>query len=170
MDLSHLKDLYAHMEWADSTIWTGVLGAQNARSADQILDTLFHIHETQHAFLNVWLEQPFQRRSRGEFVGPEDVSAWGQSFYPSVDQFLESLSPPDLEREPEVPWSKYFARYTGSEPTAATLGETLYQVVSHSMHHRGQAASGFSLLEGKAPATDFIVWVWLGRPKADWPL
>ena len=55
MYLSHLKELYTHMQWADATIWKAVSLSSDSRSDDQIIDTLLHLHETQHAFLSVWL-------------------------------------------------------------------------------------------------------------------
>ena len=50
----------------------------------------------------------------------------------------------------------------------ATLEETMLQVASHSTYHRGQINTRFRERGGDPPSVDFIIWVWLGKPKADW--
>jgi uncharacterized damage-inducible protein DinB len=38
----------------------------------------------------------------------------------------------------------------------------------HSAHHRGQALRRLRELGVEPPLCDFIVWIWTGRPDADW--
>jgi uncharacterized damage-inducible protein DinB len=38
----------------------------------------------------------------------------------------------------------------------------------HSAYHRGQVASQLRELGGEPPLTDFVAWIWLDRPPADW--
>jgi uncharacterized damage-inducible protein DinB len=40
-----------------------------------------------------------------------------------------------------------------------SMAEGLMQVVMHSQSHRGQCATRLRILGGKAPMTDFILWV-----------
>ncbi len=169
MYLSHLKELHTHMQWADATIWKAVSLSSDGRTDDQIMDTLLHLHETQHAFLSVWLENPMERWKRSDFDSPDELCKRAGGFYPAALEYLESLSDADLGTSADVPWAKYFADQIGKPPASTTLGETIYQVVSHSMHHRGQVSRHLGQLNGKAPLTDYIVWLWMGRPKAEWP-
>ena len=54
-------------------------------------------------------------------------------------------------------------------PLEITVEEALVQAVMHSQHHRGQNATRLRELGGEPPTTDFIVWLWQGRPEPAWP-
>lgn len=75
------------------------------------------------------------------------------SFHSGQSDFFDSLTEADLSRIAVVPWAKYFAKSIGRDPVETTLGETLHQVVSHSMHHRGQP--GGASVEGIGRNTSF---------------
>ena len=68
----------------------------------------------------------------------------------------------------EIPWSKFMERRIGKKVVPATLEETMLQVASHSTYHRGQINTRFRELDGEPAIVDFIVWVWLGKPLANW--
>ena len=170
MNHEHLKDVYQHMNWADARIWESVLDSSAGASDDYVLDTLMHIQVTQHSFLNVWLERPFIRWKREEFDSPTKQSEWGASFYPEALKYLDSISDEDLADSAVLPWAKYFERTLGREAAETTLLDTLHQLTSHSMHHRGQVARRLRVLEEVPPLTDYIVWVWMGRPAPEWPV
>ena len=51
----------------------------------------------------------------------------------------------------------------------ATLAETILQVAMHTAYHRGQIATRLRELGGEPQITDFIMWIWMRRPEADWP-
>ena len=53
-------------------------------------------------------------------------------------------------------------------PPAVTLGDTAWQVFSHSTYHRGQMATRIRELGGEPPAVDYIYWAWTRRPAAAW--
>jgi uncharacterized damage-inducible protein DinB len=44
----------------------------------------------------------------------------------------------------------------------------MFQVTSHSTHHRGQVNARLRALGGEPPLVDYIAWVWFGKPAADW--
>jgi len=60
-----------------------------------------------------------------------------------------------------VPWFK-------DPPLSLTVAEALTQGAMHSQYHRGQNATRLRDLGGEPPTTDYIVWLWKGRPQADW--
>lgn len=69
---------------------------------------------------------------------------------------------PRLAELVQLPWFK--------EPACRLpVGEALLQVALHSHGHRAQNALRLRALGGEAPTTDFIVWVWKGRPAPAWP-
>jgi uncharacterized damage-inducible protein DinB len=53
-------------------------------------------------------------------------------------------------------------------PLWITVAEALTQCVMHSQHHRGQNAARLRELGGEPPTTDYIVWLWKGRPAPAW--
>ena len=57
----------------------------------------------------------------------------------------------------------------GRKPSGTTVGETGLQVALHSTYHRGQVTARLREVGGEPPLVDYIAWVWLGRPAAEWP-
>jgi len=41
-------------------------------------------------------------------------------------------------------------------------------VALHSSYHRGQVVRRLRELAVEAPLSDFLAWIWLDRPEADW--
>jgi uncharacterized damage-inducible protein DinB len=39
----------------------------------------------------------------------------------------------------------------------------------HSTYHRGQVNARLRELGIEPPLTDYIAWIWFGRPEAEWP-
>jgi len=50
-ELQSLKDLFRHMEWADSVVWTSVLANKEATKDAQLRDRLHHIHLRHRSYL-----------------------------------------------------------------------------------------------------------------------
>jgi uncharacterized damage-inducible protein DinB len=46
--------------------------------------------------------------------------------------------------------------------------DAMYQVVSHSSYHRGQVNTRIRKIGGEPPLTDFIAWIWRGKPSSEW--
>jgi len=83
-----LRVLYAHMEWADAKVWSGVLRTADARDDSWLRDKLFHMHDTQQAFLSLWTGQP-----RSAAKAPDRLAAvyeWARPYYATARGFLES--------------------------------------------------------------------------------
>jgi len=75
---------------------------------------------------------------------------------------MESIADARLSEEITIPWAPKEGR-----STLAVL-EALTQGAMHSHYHRGQNATRLREMGGEPPTTDYIVWVWKGRPEADW--
>src|SRR5437773_1363713 len=65
-------------------------------------------------------------------------------------------------------WADQLAVRLGRPPSPVTLAQTMLQVTSHSSHHRGQVNVRLRELGCEPPLIDFITWLWLGKPSADW--
>jgi uncharacterized damage-inducible protein DinB len=50
----------------------------------------------------------------------------------------------------------------------ATLGESVFQVITHTAYHRGQISTRIREIGGEPPLIDFLYWVWAGRPAPGW--
>lgn len=163
-----LRDLYAHMEWADALVWNAVMSNDAARADEDILDKLRHIHRTQRFFLKAWRGEVLELKKLETSV--DDELALARTYYREANAFLETLSDADLARDLSVPWADRYAQTVGRERAEPTrLGETIYQAAAHTNYHRGQANTLLRQLDIKPPLVDYIAWLWLGRPVPQWP-
>lgn len=162
------RELYTHMAWADARIWTAALASPAVVADKDVRDRLMHIHMTQKAFLQVWTAQPLDRFQELTFPTLPALYAWVRPYYPDVEAFLAALPSARLGEPRPVPWAKYFVA-AGGGAASTTLGETLFQVTSHSTYHRGQVNSRLRALGALPPLVDYVAWLWLGRPETVWP-
>lgn len=164
---SIIQDQYRHMEWADARIWHAVMTSDAAKADGALRQRLHHLHAVQRAFLAVWRNEPVDFTA-GASLGPDELATWGRDYHREALQFVETFSEPELDRPIVLPWTAWVKQRLGKEPQAPTLGETLFQVTSHSTHHRGQVNAGLRPHGVEPPLVDFIAWVWLGKPVAEW--
>jgi uncharacterized damage-inducible protein DinB len=167
-DVERLKDLFRHMEWADAVVWTAALSTSAAAGDENLRGRLLHVHGTQLSFLYHW-QGRLDELADPEVSDSASVARWGRRFYGPAWDYLASLDESDLSSASHLRWAAMIERRTGRKPGETTLGETLYQVAMHSTYHRGQAATRLRELGVDPPLTDYIAWVWLGRPGPEWP-
>lgn len=166
--LDAVGPLFAHMEWADATVWRAVTDCPGASDDKVLHNRLYHIHATQHAFLQAWRGEQVVFTGPDKYPSLEAVRDLGRAFYAAANGYVESLSPDAVDREMVLPWSSYFAKRAGFTAHPSTLGETLLQLPSHSTYHRGQVNIRLRELGATPPLVDFIAWVWAGKPAASW--
>lgn len=152
-----------HMEWADSTVWSAVHKFQGTEDK-RLADLLNHLHMTQAAFLDAWRGMQFDAKSFRERSLAE-TEHFARECYCTARNFTEALDAAMLDRPVNLPWAEHFAK--PANPT--NLGETIMQVSQHSTYHRGQANMRLREIGGEPPLVDYIAWLWMGRPKANWP-
>lgn len=158
--LAIIKDLFAHMEWADAMVWSAIRRLDHID--ENLTERLQHLHGTQHAFLMIWRNQPLDFSNV-----PADVEQWARAYYAGLAEFLPTVDAGSLDGLVKMPWA---GRYTKPvEPHPTTLGETFIQVASHSGYHRGQINTRLRQLGIEPPLVDYIAWLWQGRPAAAWP-
>jgi uncharacterized damage-inducible protein DinB len=163
-------DLARYMAWADAAVWKAALGSDASAGDPALLDTLHHLHTVQHAFPQMWKGETLEVLERSSFREATDLARWGREGHARVAAYLERASPSDLAREFQVPWSRRVEELTGQAAQPLTVEESLTQVVLHTQHHRGQACTRLRELGGTPPTIDYIYWIWLGRPAAEWSL
>lgn len=163
-----LGDLCRHTEWADALVWSTVLAHPNLLEDATLHERLHHIHLVQRAFLRVWRGEPLDFEGTQSLRG-ESLARWARAYHADVPRFLARLDDTALDRVVDLPWSARVAEHLASPFVAPRLGETVAQVAWHSAHHRGQVSARIHELGVEPPLTDFIAWVWSGKPAASWP-
>ncbi len=169
MDRKTLDRLLDHMEWADALVWRTVHESEAARRDDYVLDSLFHLHLVQHAYLCVWTGAELPELDRAGFETPNEIEHWARPFYGEARELLEGLGEGRLAEEFDNPWGALIEPLIGAPPAPSTLGDTAYQVVAHSAHHRAQINRRLRELGGDPAMIDYIGWVWRGCPPPQWP-
>ncbi|MBK6913688.1 MAG: hypothetical protein IPH11_08460 [Ignavibacteriales bacterium] len=161
-----LKSLFKHMMWADAEVWKKVLSLPAAENDERIKKLIYHLHQVQYAYFFLCDEHPPKIPKPEEFTNLKSIALWGRKYQEKMNLFLSSEKAG--EKIIEIPWSKFMERRIGKKVVPATLEETMLQVASHSTYHRGQINTRFRELDGEPAIVDFIVWVWLGKPHANW--
>jgi uncharacterized damage-inducible protein DinB len=162
--------LLRHMNWADSEVWKKVLSFSASENDERIKKLLYHLHQVQYAFYFLWNELPMNIPKPDEFTNLQSIAKWGFAYQKKLDEFLLSGKVIERDKVVQIPWSVFMERKTKQKVVPATLQETMLQVTSHSTYHRGQINTRFRELGGDPASVDFIVWVWLGKPKEDWEI
>ena len=165
MDLAECKALMGHTEWAESVVWQAVL--ELPQHDAQLQEKLYHIHMVQWSYLHIWRGESVKPRELASFPTPQSLRTWAREYYDELPPYLAKLQPADLAREVRFPWAdRLVQRFGNAQP--APWADSLLQVAMHSGYHRGQVARRLRELGAEPPLTDFIAWIWMGRPVADW--
>jgi uncharacterized damage-inducible protein DinB len=168
--LETLAELFRHMEWADSMVWAAALVKPEAGEDAALRERLYHIHMVQRAFLKVWKNEAVKPPASASFPNLPALLSWTRDSYGELNEYAAHLGELDLERPVVMPWIEMFEARMGRKADVPTFHETLLQVVMHSAYHRGQVSTRLRELGAEPPLTDFIAWVWRGKPQPDWPV
>lgn len=167
-DLSSLRELLQHMEWADATVWNAIARRDAARGDELLRERVRHSLLTQRFFLGIWTGTPLDYSEVNARPAAEELLASARGYFQALGTYVQPLNEKELQRTVDIPWASRFARSDGTMPTTH-LGETIYQVVAHSTYHRGQINTRLRELGTDPPLVDYIAWIWSGRPAASWP-
>lgn len=168
MNIIALTDLYRHMQWADATVWTSVITSSSGQTDSKLQGYLYHLHMVQRAFLRTWHGEP-RETPYPTFNDAQSLMLWGRTYYSEALTYLGTLSDEKLQEPMVMPWAGMVEKRLGQAPEITTVGETALQVVLHSLYHRGQINARLREVGVEPPLVDYIAWVWVGRPEADWP-
>lgn len=167
MNLSDLRDLYRHMEWADASVWRAVLASEAGRADQKLSEYFYHLHLVQRAFLRVWRGEP-RDKPYPTFEDAHELMRWGRSYFSEVFAHVEKLTDEQISQPAQLPWADLVESQLGRKPESLRVAEMMLQVPMHSQYHRGQINARLRAVGGEPAQVDYIVWVWLGRPEADW--
>lgn len=169
MNDPHIHEMIDHMLWADAAIWRAVLSSPNATQDSTLRERLLHLHGTEAAFFRIWQEKPIDLPKPESFENIASVAAWAHSVHKEIRDYFVRLEDPALDRIVTIPWAAQLESIIGGSPHPATLAQTMIQVASHSTYHRGQINTRLRDLRAEPASTDFILWVWMGKPRPSWP-
>ncbi len=161
------RRLISHMEWADAQIWKSVLSLPSLHHDDWLKEHLHHYHSTQWAYGQILLKLPLMVPELSAFPDIRSLGLWVRRFYGEVSPKLAGCSEEQYQQNVEFPFAEKVAERLGSV-SPATVGESIIQLALHSAHHRGQIVVKLREAGGEPPVTDFIAWVWMRCPAADW--
>ena len=164
-----LLDLFDHTEWADARLWSAILAHDAARADDQIRRLMLHLDSVQRAFLDAWMNRPVTFRQTFDDTTLEREFPSVRAYYAPARAFIAALDDERLRAPMILPWAQWVEQYLGHPPAQTSLGETILQVLLHSIHHRAQANARLRTVGGDPPMIDYIAWLWLGRPAPVWP-
>ena len=168
MKLIDLQNLYRHMEWADAAVWEAVFKSESARADEKLRGYFYHLHLVQHSWLRAWrgeaADAPFPT-----FSDCESVYEWGRRYYDVIFAHFKQLTDAGIAEAMKLPWGDFVEKQLGRAPAPITIGETMQQIPLHSLYHRGQINARLREVGGEPPTVDYIVWIWLEKPRAKWP-
>jgi len=157
------------MAWADATMHRAAAAVPAAASDQSLLEKIHHIHLVQRAFLHLWTRTPFCLPEVSTFENLAALESWGREYHAEVHSFVESIGEVGIEQPIPIPWAEEIMQTIGIDSIAGvSLGETMLQVVMHSTYHRGQVNMRLRQLGSVPPLTDFIAWLWMGKPAPSW--
>jgi uncharacterized damage-inducible protein DinB len=165
MDLGDCRALLGYAEWADALVWKSVsgLGGEDV----ELREKLHHLHVVQWVYLHIWRGEAVKPRELSTFPTLSAIRAWAREYYVELPSYLATLSEGSVRRELRFPWADHLVQRFG-KAGPATWAESVLQVAMHSSYHRGQVARRLRVLDVEPPLSDFIAWVWMDRPAADW--
>ncbi len=169
MITTELRQLLAHMEWADATVWSAVAATPAASADARLRDLLVHVHTVQWAYLQLWRGEPISIPAPETLPDAGAVRRWARVCHAQAREFVAALDETALERPIQFPWAEQLVgRFGEVHPT--TLRQAMIQVAMHSAHHRGQICTRLREAGGEPPLVDFVGWVWMGLPDPAWPV
>ena len=167
--LDTLRELMRHMEWADASVWRGVLAHAPAVQDERLRTLLLHLHGVQRAFLAMWTGKPLeQSMSSATSIDLANEGPRIRLYYQDLHAAAAAFDAATLRRPIVTPGLERYEEQMGRRFDVPTLGETMLQVASHSTYHRGQVNARLRELGGEPPLVDYIAWIWFGRPAPEW--
>jgi uncharacterized damage-inducible protein DinB len=167
MNAREFRDLLTHMEWADAHTWRAARAVPTANTDERLRYLFHHVHVVQHVYLQAWRGDPFVATELSMYPDLDAVYAWAHPYYAMAAAFAASLQDERIASAQTYPWTNLIETQFGVvRPT--TMGESAWQVISHSTYHRGQIATRIREIGGEPATVDYIAWVWGGRPAAEW--
>jgi uncharacterized damage-inducible protein DinB len=156
-----------HMEWADALMWKSVCAVAAAANDARLIALLHHLHLVQWIYLSIWRREIPALTDAKAYENAQAIMGWARPYYSQATALVASLDDDALAHVVDFPWADQIAQRYGSAGPA-TLRETIAQILLHTTYHRAQVATRVRELGGDPALTDYIAWIWMKRPRAQW--
>jgi len=156
-----LHDLLRHQRWADAELWKAIEICPQSATDAELRKRLYHTHVTQFAFYSIVLEQEPRFPKADDFPDLGTLKSFAMRVDDTLRNLMRNIQNDQLSRSVMIPWFK-------DPPLALECADALTQAAMHSQYHRGQNAARLRQIGGSPPLTDFIMWIWKGRPEPLW--
>ncbi|HEX8170441.1 MAG TPA: DinB family protein [Thermoanaerobaculia bacterium] len=161
-----LRDLFAHMEWAEAAVWRAIRATAGSAD-DELLDVrLRHSYGVARAFLHVWHGEDVDFGVLMAERSLDELQPLVREYHDAVR--ATTFNDARLADDVRLPWAAWLEERIGRAAAPLTYGEAMYQSVSHATYHRGQINARIRELGGTPPLVDYIAWVLSDRPRAEW--
>ncbi len=157
---SFLRDLMAHAEWANA-VFFATWSKSEARDHEDLRHRMDHIVVVLEAFLLMLDGKPPVVPSNGPPPSHTDLKARAEDAHRRWRDFAANLNPELLSRTVQIP-------FFPDPPCVITTAQALVQVALHTQHHRGQCMTRLKDYGGEPMNVDWIIWLWLQKPVAEW--
>ena len=161
--LDFLRDLYGHQAWADAESWRAFETHGAALQDKALWERLHHIHLVQRFFLAVVRGEDLRQLkvTKPDSYTPPALKLFARQFHAAAAEFLVAADAAALEQPVAIPWFR-------DPPLTLPVSQALTQAAMHSHYHRAQNVTRLRELGGTPPLTDYIYWLWKGRPAPEW--
>jgi uncharacterized damage-inducible protein DinB len=156
-----IRELWFHQAWADAEHWRALTGRPAAMKDMVLWERLQHIHLVQWAYLLIVRRETPDVSRMPEFADAAALELFVRRNQADATILLDTLTEAQLEQVATIPWFP-------NPPVPLTVRQALLQAPMHSQYHRGQNAMRLRELGGDPPATDFVAWLWQGKPYPVW--
>jgi uncharacterized damage-inducible protein DinB len=163
------RDLFAHMQWADATVWRAIAAHPPALEDEKLMAYVRHFHVVQRAFLLMWTGGKIDPQELYAPVPPAAMVANARAWYESATAYLKAFDEARTAETLFMPWLAHYEEQLGRALQSPTYGESFIQLPMHTAYHRGQVNARLRELGGEPPNVDYVAWVWFSRPAAEWP-
>ncbi len=157
----HLGNLHGHAAWADAEFYAAWADSP-ARDHEELRRRAAHIVDVQRAFtVMIGRGQP-EWPQPGPPLRYDELKDHARTAHAGLGDLLACLDDARLSQPTvRLPWFP-------DPPCLISPADGLVQVALHTQHHRGQLMTRLSDHGGTPRNVDYVIWLWKGRPTADW--
>ncbi len=154
------RELLAHSEWADAGLFRA-WGRSPAREHEELRRRAAHMLDVRRGFLSMLGGGPPVMPPGGPPAAFAELRDQTAASHAALRAFAAGLDPEAAARRVRIP-------FFPDPPCVVTVAEGLVQVALHTQHHRGQCMTRLRDHGGEPANVDWIIWLWQGRPAAEW--
>ena len=160
-DLSYVREVLAHSEWADS-VFFDAWGKSPCRDHEEMRRRASHMRDVRHAFRSMLSGGPPIYPAAGEPPSHDQLRQLTADSHAELRAFVDTVPAGAGSKMIHIP-------FFPDPPCVISILEGLTQVALHTQHHRGQCMTRLGEMGGRPENVDWIIWLWQKKPAPRWP-